>query len=48
MKITAAKYCTEKGDVNGQDREKTEGAKGVCNTIGITVISTIKTTSVPP
>jgi len=43
MRMLAANHWTEQGDPNGGVREKTEGAEGVCNTIGRTTISTNQT-----
>ena len=43
MQILTANHQTEPGDPNGRDRGRTEGAEGVCNTIGRT-ISTNQTT----
>jgi hypothetical protein len=40
MQILAANHHSEHGDPNGRVRQRTEGAEGVCNTIGRTTIST--------
>jgi hypothetical protein len=40
MKMLVANHQTEQRVSNGGVRERTEGAKGVCNQIGITTIST--------
>ena len=40
MQILTANHQIETGDPNGKDRGRTEGAEGVCNTIGRTTIST--------
>jgi hypothetical protein len=38
-----ANHWTEHGVLNGGVREKTEGAEGLCNLIGRTIISTNQT-----
>jgi hypothetical protein len=43
MQMLAAKHWTEHGDPNGRVRGRTEGAEGVCNTIGRTTVSTNQT-----
>jgi hypothetical protein len=43
MQILTANHQIETGDPNGKDRGRTEGAEGVCNTIGRTT-STYQTT----
>jgi len=40
MRMVAANHWTEQEDSNGGVREKTEGAEEICNTIGITTITT--------
>ena len=40
MQILTANYWTEPGDHNGSVRGRTEGAKGDCNPIGRTIVST--------
>jgi hypothetical protein len=41
--MLAANHWTEHGIPNGGFRERTEGAEGVCNSIGRTTISTNQT-----
>jgi len=43
MRMFAANHWTEQGDPNGGVIEKTEGAEGVCNTIGRMTISVNQT-----
>jgi len=43
IRMFAANRWTEQEDSNGGVREKTEGAEGICNTIGKTAISTNQT-----
>jgi len=40
MQIFTANQGTEPGDPYGIVKERTEGAEGVCNTIGRTAVST--------
>jgi len=44
MRMLAANHQTEHRNSNGGVRERTEGAEGVCNPIGKTIISTNQTT----
>jgi len=43
MRVLTANHCTEPGDPNGGVIERTEGAEGVCNSIG----KTISTNQIP-
>jgi len=43
MRMVTDNHWTEQGDPNGGVREKTEGAEGVYNAIGRTIISTNQT-----
>jgi hypothetical protein len=45
--MLTANHWTEHGVPNGEVREKTEGAEGVCNPIGKTTISTNQNTTTP-
>jgi len=42
-KMLAANHWTEKGDADGGVRERTEGAEGVCHTVGRKIVSTNQT-----
>lgn len=48
MRILAANHWTKCGHHNGGDREKSEGAEGICDPIGMTTTSTNQTFSVLP
>jgi hypothetical protein len=46
--MLAANHWAEHGVPNGGVRERTEGAEGVCNPIGRTIIPTNQTTLIDP
>jgi len=43
MRMLGANHWTELVDSNGGVREKNEGAKGICNPVGRTAVSTNQT-----